>query len=83
MEMLSREDALKLLRENVRNEKMILHMIAVGAIMRELARYFGENEDLCVWRELDDGNSTRPQIILGDGCGALKSLPLSLGRVIA
>ena len=44
--MLSREDALKLLRENVRNEKMILHMIAVGAIMRELARYFGEDEDL-------------------------------------
>jgi len=44
--MLSREDALKLLRENVRNEKMILHMIAVGAIMRELARYLGEDEDL-------------------------------------
>ena len=44
--MLSREDALKLLRENVRNEKIILHMIAVGAIMRELARYFGEDEDL-------------------------------------
>jgi len=44
--MLSREDALKLLRENVRNEKMILHMIAVGTIMRELARYFGEDEDL-------------------------------------
>jgi len=44
--MLSREDVLKLLRENVRNEKIILHMIAVGAIMRELARYFGEDEDL-------------------------------------
>ena len=44
--MLGREDALKLLRENVRNEKMILHMIAVGAIMRELARYLGEDEDL-------------------------------------
>jgi len=44
--MLSREDALKLLRENVRNEKMILHMIAVGAIMKELARYLGEDEDL-------------------------------------
>ncbi|MCD6261147.1 MAG: HDIG domain-containing protein [Thaumarchaeota archaeon] len=43
---MSREDALKLLRENVRNEKIILHMIAVGAIMRELARYFGEDEDL-------------------------------------
>jgi len=44
--MLNREDALKLLRENVRNEKMILHMIAVGAIMRELARYLGEDEGL-------------------------------------
>ena len=44
--MLGKEDALRLLEENVRDRKMILHMIAVGAIMRELARYLGEDEDL-------------------------------------
>ena len=45
--MLGRDDALRLLEENVRDRKIILHMIAVGAIMRELARYFGEDEG--VW----------------------------------
>ena len=45
--MLGRDDALRLLEENVRDRKIILHMIAVGAIMRELARYFGEDEE--VW----------------------------------
>ena len=44
--MLSRADALRLLEENVRDKKIILHMIAVGAIMKELARYFGEDEEL-------------------------------------
>ena len=45
--MLGRDDALRLLEENVRDRKIILHMIAVGAIMKELARYFGEDEE--VW----------------------------------
>ena len=44
--MLSRADALRLLEENVRDKKIILHMIAVGAIMKEVARYFGEDEEL-------------------------------------
>ena len=44
--MLSRADALKLLEENVRDRKIVLHMIAVGAIMKRLARYFGEDENL-------------------------------------
>jgi len=44
--MLSRADALRLLEENVRDRKMILHMIAVGAIMKGLAKYFGEDENL-------------------------------------
>jgi len=44
--MLSRADALRLLKENVRDKKIILHMIAVGAIMKGLARYFGEDEEL-------------------------------------
>ena len=41
---LSRDEALKLVRENVSNEKIVLHMIAVSAIMKALARYFGEDE---------------------------------------
>ena len=45
--MLDRDGALRLLEENVRDRKIILHMIAVGAIMKELARYFGEDEE--VW----------------------------------
>ena len=45
--MLGRDDALRLLEENVRDRKIILHMIAVGAIMKELAKYFGEDEE--VW----------------------------------
>jgi len=44
--MLSRADALKLLEENVKDRKIVLHMIAVGAIMKRLARYFGEDENL-------------------------------------
>ena len=44
--MLDRADALRLLEENVRDKKIILHMIAVGAIMKEVARYFGEDEEL-------------------------------------
>jgi len=44
--MLSRADALRLLEENVRDKKIILHMIAVGAIMKGLARYFREDEKL-------------------------------------
>jgi putative nucleotidyltransferase with HDIG domain len=42
---MNREEALKAIRENVKNENLVKHMIATEAIMRALARKFGENEE--------------------------------------
>ena len=42
---MDRGEALRLVEENVSNRKIVLHMIAVSAIMRALARYFGEDEE--------------------------------------
>lgn len=42
---MDREAALKAVRENVKNENLIKHMIAAEAIMRALARRFSENEE--------------------------------------
>jgi len=42
---IGRDDALRLVKENVANEKIVLHMVAVAAIMKALAKHFGENED--------------------------------------
>lgn len=44
--MLTREEALSLVKENVKKRNIVYHMIAVEAIMRGLAKYFGEDEDL-------------------------------------
>jgi len=44
-ELMDREAALKAIRENVKNENLIKHMLATEAIMRTLARRFNENED--------------------------------------
>ena len=44
--MLTREEALNLVKENVPKRNVVYHMIAVESIMRGMARYFGENEDL-------------------------------------
>ncbi len=44
--MITREEALALLRRYLRNEKMIKHCLAVEAIMRALARRLGEDEEL-------------------------------------
>jgi predicted hydrolase (HD superfamily) len=41
----SREEALGLVREHVQKESNIKHMVAVGAIMRELAVRWGEDAD--------------------------------------
>jgi len=41
--MLSKESALAIAREHIRKESNIKHMIAVGAIMGELAARFGED----------------------------------------
>ena len=43
--MLSRGEAIELVREHVRKESNIKHMMAVGAIMRELAVRSGEDAD--------------------------------------
>lgn len=45
--MVSREEALKILHENIKTEHLIKHMLATEAVMRRLARYFNEDED--VW----------------------------------
>ena len=44
--MITRDEALKLLKEKVRNDKLIKHMLAVEAIMRHLAKRLGEDEEL-------------------------------------
>ena len=43
--MMDRETALNSVKENVRNGNLIKHMLATEAVMRALARRFGENED--------------------------------------
>lgn len=41
---MTRDDALKAINENVKNQNLIKHMLAAEAIMRALARRFGEDE---------------------------------------
>ena len=41
--MITREESLALIREHVKNENLVNHMIAVGAIMKGLAERFGED----------------------------------------
>lgn len=43
--MISREEALILLKKNIQNEAMIRHSIASEAVMRALAQHFHENEE--------------------------------------
>ena len=46
--MLSYEEALKLVKSHVKNDKLVKHMIAVGEIMHDLATRLGEDPKL--WR---------------------------------
>ncbi len=46
MELVTREEALELLRSHVKTPNLVKHCIAVGAIMEELARKLGEDEQL-------------------------------------
>ena len=46
MEMISREEAVKIVRENVKDMRFFRHMLAVEAIMRGLAEHLGENVEL-------------------------------------
>ncbi|MCJ7731164.1 HD domain-containing protein [Candidatus Bathyarchaeota archaeon] len=41
--MITREESLAIVREHVKNENLLNHMIAVGAIMKGLAEHFGED----------------------------------------
>lgn len=44
--MITRQEALELLREHVSDDKLVKHMLAVEAIMRALARELGQDEEL-------------------------------------
>jgi len=44
--MLNREEAVELVRANVKRQNIFLHMLAVEAIMKALARHLGEDESL-------------------------------------
>lgn len=44
--MLKREEALQILKTNVKNKNLLKHMYAAEAVMGGLARHFGENEGL-------------------------------------
>jgi len=44
--MITREECIELVKQNVKNRNLVNHMIAVGAIMRGVAERFGEDPDL-------------------------------------
>ncbi len=44
--MLTREEALNLVKKNVTKRNFVYHMLAVEAIMKSVAKYFGEDENL-------------------------------------
>jgi putative nucleotidyltransferase with HDIG domain len=44
--MISRDESISLVKEHVKNENLVNHMIAVGAIMKGLAEHFGEDPEL-------------------------------------
>jgi len=48
--MITRDESIAIVKEHVKNENLVKHMIAVGAIMRGLAARFGEDQDL--WEEV-------------------------------
>ena len=41
---MTREEALNSIRANVENRNLVNHMLATEAVMRTLARYFGESD---------------------------------------
>lgn len=46
MKMITRDEAFRLVEENVGKKNIVKHMLAVEAIMRSLAKHFGEDENL-------------------------------------
>jgi putative nucleotidyltransferase with HDIG domain len=46
--MTTRQEALEIVREHVKNENLVRHMLAVEAAMRYYARFYGEDEETWV-----------------------------------
>ena len=44
--MITREESLSLVKEHVKNKNLVNHMIAVGAIMKGVAKHFEEDSEL-------------------------------------
>jgi len=44
--MITRSEAIELIKKNVKNRNLVNHMIAVSAIMKKMAEQFGENTEL-------------------------------------
>ncbi|MGQ9529828.1 MAG: HDIG domain-containing metalloprotein [Candidatus Bathycorpusculaceae bacterium] len=44
--MLTRNEALSLVKKNVSKKNIVYHMLAVEAIMRSVAKHFGENKEI-------------------------------------
>lgn len=42
---MTREEAFQLLKENIQNQNLVKHCLAVEAIMRALAKHFGEDQE--------------------------------------
>jgi putative nucleotidyltransferase with HDIG domain len=61
---MNRDEALKLLKEYVKNDRLIKHCIAVGAIMKELAKEL--NEDAERWEIIGILHDIDYEIIEGD-----------------
>jgi len=63
--MMIRIDAINLIREKVPNENLCRHMIAVGAIMKQLSLRFEENPDFWelvgILHDIDLGTTDDPQ----------------------
>ncbi|MEM2994756.1 MAG: hypothetical protein QXI91_01900 [Candidatus Bathyarchaeia archaeon] len=43
--MLTRNEALSLIKKNISKRNILFHMLAVEAIMRNVAKHFGEDEE--------------------------------------
>lgn len=88
---MTRDEALTLVKQNVPNRNLVKHMLAVEAVMRRLARHFGEDEEIwglaglrlmeCLRLRVQDIDFSRHEILVRDGKGAkdrITMLPESL-----
>ena len=78
---MQREEALKLLKENLKNQNLIKHSLAVEAAMKDLAEFFGEDRGrwgICGLLHDIDYEKVKDNLILHSKLGAemLKNLGL-------